>query len=43
MSLIFRFNGEWKESKMNGKGTFTWNDGKKYIGKIQNLIYLLFN
>jgi hypothetical protein len=26
------YDGEWKNNKMNGKGTLTWADGKKYEG-----------
>ena len=28
-----KFAGEWKNSKMNGYGLFTWKDGRDYRGK----------
>ncbi|CAD8177367.1 unnamed protein product [Paramecium pentaurelia] len=30
------YEGEWKDSKMNGQGEFRWNDGRKYIGSYKN-------
>ena len=26
------YTGEWSKGKLNGKGTFTFNDGRVYIG-----------
>jgi len=26
------YNGEWKDGKYHGRGTFTWGDGEKYDG-----------
>ena len=26
------YNGEWRESKINGFGQYIWNDGRKYYG-----------
>ena len=28
-----KFDGEWKDNKMKGNGTFTWPDGKKFSGE----------
>lgn len=28
--------GQWRDNKMNGKGTFTFPDGKMYIGEYKN-------
>ena len=28
--------GEWKDDKHHGKGTFTWEDGKKFVGEWKN-------
>lgn len=30
------YEGEWQNGKRNGKGTYTWNDGKKYEGSYEN-------
>jgi hypothetical protein len=27
------YSGEWKDGKKNGRGTFTWPDGRKYEGE----------
>lgn len=28
--------GEWKNGKMNGKGTYIWKNGEKLIGEFRN-------
>ena len=28
-----RYNGEFKEDKKEGKGTFIWEDGRKFVGE----------
>jgi len=28
-----KYEGEWRNNKMHGKGTFVWADGRKYIGE----------
>ena len=28
-----KYEGEWKDNKKNGRGIFTWVDGKKYDGE----------
>ena len=30
------YEGEWKDSKFHGHGTYTWADGDKYIGEYKN-------
>ena len=27
-----KYEGEWKNDLMHGKGTFVWPDGRKYVG-----------
>ena len=39
VTVVFRngvYSGEWLDNKMDGKGTFTWSDGRKYIGQYIN-------
>jgi hypothetical protein len=26
------YKGDWRNNKMDGKGEFTWSDGRKYVG-----------
>ena len=28
--------GEWKNGKMNGKGTYIWKNGEKLVGEVRN-------
>ena len=28
-----KYEGEWKEGKLNGQGIYTWSDGEKYEGE----------
>lgn len=28
-----KYDGQWFNNKMHGKGIFSWPDGKKYIGQ----------
>jgi hypothetical protein len=39
-----RYEGEYKDGKMSGKGTFCWPDGSVYVGeyKVHFLLLLLF-
>ena len=30
------YAGEWKDSDMHGKGTYTWPSGDKYVGEWKN-------
>ena len=30
-----KYEGQWMNNKMHGKGNFSWADGKKYIGEYQ--------
>ncbi len=32
-------NGEWKDGKENGQGTYTWADGNKYVGGWKNGLF----
>ena len=32
----YRYIGEWKDGKIDGKGYEEWKDGRKYIGKFKN-------
>jgi len=31
-----RYEGEWKEGKYSGKGTYIWKDGQKLEGNFEN-------
>ncbi len=31
-----RYEGEWKEGKYSGKGTYIWKDGQKLEGQFEN-------
>lgn len=31
-----RYDGEWKENMMHGKGTYICADGSKYVGEMKN-------
>ena len=31
-----KFNGSWKNNKMDGEGTFEWPDGRIYTGQYKN-------
>ena len=33
---IGKYEGEWKDGKMNGEGTFTFHDGEKYVGEYKD-------
>ena len=30
------YSGEWRDSKMEGKGKFAFPDGKIYVGEMKN-------
>jgi hypothetical protein len=30
------YEGDWKDGKYYGNGTFLWKDGKKYVGEFKN-------
>jgi hypothetical protein len=30
------YEGEWKDGKPNGKGSYYWKDGRKYVGDFRN-------
>ena len=31
-----KYEGEYKDGKRNGQGTYTYSDGEKYVGKWKN-------
>jgi hypothetical protein len=31
-----KYVGEWRNDKLNGKGTYTWPDGAKYVGQFRD-------
>ena len=34
--ILWTYDGDWKDNKRHGKGTFTWADGSKYVGEWKN-------
>lgn len=36
--ILISYEGQWKNNKMYGKGTYLWPDGKKYIGNHKIII-----
>ena len=36
LSAVDKYLGEWKDGKENGRGTFTWSDGRKYTGEFRD-------
>ena len=31
-----RYDGDWKNNQMHGKGVFTWDNGKRYEGEYKD-------
>lgn len=32
INILKRYEGDWKDNNMHGKGIYTWKDGRKYEG-----------
>ena len=36
IKILKRYEGDWKDNNMHGKGIYTWKDGRKYEGEYLN-------